>query len=401
MRPTGLAASSRRRVHTGDQTQQRQDAALLAGLVRECRLADIPRQAVIVHLSRLPADRLKPHHVRLARAALEPLAHADRARMFELPSHDLVTIWRGPAETARVTSRAAVLHLFDDDDFSPPAPHLMWEELHLPRDAERLLALANGPEEVLIGHATDPAAVPLDPATLGRLETQLAQADVARFARRHPIASLGPDGSFRLAWEKRVLCIEELADSMVPGRDPLAEPWLFRRLTRTLDRRVLALLAAQGELTDAGPFAINLNIASVLGPEFLRFDAALPNTLRGKVTIDLAPEDILSDPASYLFARDFARARGYRLVLQGVEADLLGVLPLRRLGLDFVHLRWSENVPLLDLAQAQTDPARIVLGRIEEQSALDWGLRAGVSLFRGRLVTEALKQRADLALLLV
>lgn len=395
-----MISAARRRPSRDTKAQHREETALLVSLIRECQRADIPRQAVIVRLSRLPPERLKPHHLRLARAALEPLAHADRARMFVLPTQDIVTVWRGTAEAARSVSRTAVLHLFDGDDFVPPMPDDLWEELQLPRDAERLLSLSRGPEEEAPAPVSDHVMMPLDPAMLGRLEAQLAQADVARFSRRHPIARVALDGSVRLAWEKRVLCTAELADSMVPGRDVEADPWLFRRLTRTIDRRVLALLAAPGELTDAGPFAINLNVASVLAPEFLRFDTALPNGLRGKVTIDFMPEDILADPAAFLFARDFARARGYRLALQGVGADLLGVLPHRRLGLDLVHLLWSEDMPALDLACTQTEPQRIVLGQVATQSALDWGTGCGIIHFAGPLITERLKQHADTALLI-
>ena len=44
-------------------------------------------------------------------------------------------------------------------------------------------------------------------------------------------------------------------------------------LTRTLDRRMLALLAEPQELRQAPPFGIALNVAALLGADFLRFDA--------------------------------------------------------------------------------------------------------------------------------
>ena len=57
--------------------------------------------------------------------------------------------------------------------------------------------------------------------------------------------------------------------------DVQKDPWLFRRLTRTLDRRMLSLLASPGRIDVAyGPFALDLNVASLLSPEFLRFDAS-------------------------------------------------------------------------------------------------------------------------------
>ena len=130
---------------------------------------------------------------------------------------------------------------------------------------------------------------------------------------------------------------------LAPERDLRADRWLFRRLTRTLDRRMLALLAVPGEVRAAGPFGLDLNVASILSPTFLRFDAGLPAALRGQLVLDLSPADVIADPASFLFARDFARARGYRLLLRGITAGLLDAFPLRRTGLDLLQLRWSPS----------------------------------------------------------
>ena len=79
------------------------------------------------------------------------------------------------------------------------------------------------------------------------------QADLARFARRKTIWRLGP-GPPAAAWEHRTLSLAELGAELMPGCDLAGDPWLLRRLKRTLDRRVLALLASPGELASAGPF---------------------------------------------------------------------------------------------------------------------------------------------------
>ena len=363
---------------------------MLAGLVRDCVTAGIGRHACVVHLSRLATDRVRPHHLRLARAALEPLAHADRARLFTLPNQDLVAIWRGPADTALSTSRSAILHLFTDDATVRGGEAAeLWEELTLPVDAARLLALVEQPQAPDQAVKPEPEALPLDPAGLAALETGLAQADVARFARRRQICAFMPSGHFVQRWEKRYLSVDELAESLAPGHAPKAEPWLFRRLTRTLDRRMLALLAAPGELAEAGPFALNLNVSSILAPEFLRFDTALPQTLRGRVMIDLLAADVLSDPAAFMFARDFAKSRGYRLVLRGVSAELLPIFSLDRMGLDYLQLRWSDRVAAIGDREPVADAGRIILSHVETHHALAWGRVHGIGLFQGRIAVAA------------
>jgi hypothetical protein len=305
-----------------------------------------------------------------------------------------VAIWRGDAATALATSRAGIAHLFADGEDDGVSLATLWEEMDLPEGADRLLYLAGQDEPDESGNdAASPSGQKLDTATLQALEGQLAQADMAHFARRHPVCARQRDGSFRLRWEKRSLCIDEIAASLAPQLSLQADPWLFLRLTRTLDRRMLALLSAPGELTPGGAFAINLNTASILSPSFLKFDAALPTVLRGQVTLDVLPADVMADPAAFLFARDFARARGYRLLLRNVSAEVLAVFPLARMGLDWIQLRWSpafrDAVPPLP---AQAD--QLVLGHADGRDAIEWGAAHGISLFQGAAITETPKALA-------
>jgi hypothetical protein len=384
-----IAAAKRREPAGAELGGQRQEALQLIAYLHECQTAGIARRACIVHLARLAVENWRPHHLRLARAALEPLTLADRARIFMLPNRNIVALWRGSAETAVAASRAAIAHLFSDGD-DGVSPDLLWEDVGVPDGADRLLLVAKdsigvkAPAPAVAGEGKT-----FDAATLHALEAQLARADVARFARRHAVYARAGHGGFRPAWERRCLCIDELAATLAPEHAPQADPWLFLRLTRTLDRRMLALLGAPGELAGAGAFAIHLNVSSILSPSFLRFDAVLPAALRGQVTIDLQPADVLAEPSAFQFARDFARARGYRLMLDRVTPQMLPVFPLDRIGLDLVHLQWSEACQLPDIATLLPDPSKIVLGQADNADAIAWGTRLGISLFQGRAAVNA------------
>lgn len=371
---------------TDDAPDRRGDADALRALARGCVSAGIARRALLLRLSRLPEALKRPHHLRLARSALDPLSVADRARLYRLPNEDVAMVWRGESAAALRTSRDAVRHLFADSGEALPEPETLLAALRLPEDAGTLLQAVeeslNPPDTPARAAPAEAAASePLDPPVLAELEAALARADVARFMRRRQIAQRLPEGGFRLVWEKRTLSATEIAATLVPDRAIRAEPWLFRRLTRTLDRRMLALLAAPRELHDAGPFGLNLNVASILSPEFLRFDAALPSGLRGQVVIDLLLADVMTDPAAFLFARDFARGRGYLLALRGVTAGLLEAFPLRRIGLDLLELRFCPDLARLDLELADAD--HVVLSHADCGAALAWGRAHGVALYQG------------------
>ena len=359
------------------------EARRLAALVRECEASGIARQVLLLRLSELPDGRTRPHHFQLAREALMPLTGAARAQMFHLPNQDVVVVWRGETP-ALARSLDALALLFSDDPSFGADPMSLAVTLTLPGDAAIVLQAV---EQSLRPRApvlrTRAGTMPLDPGTLFALERAIAQSDMSRFARRTPVCRLGEEG-MRLAWEQRYLSDAELFDTILPERAPRADPWLFRRLTRTLDRRMLALLSASEELRGVPPFSIDLNVASLLGAEFLRFDANLPAPLRGQVIVNLRPEDMLSDLAGFCFARDFARVRGYRLLLQEVDTTQLRLLPAARTGFDFVALRHDPEARSWTLP-ADIDPDGIVLLGCDTAAAIAWGRGQGISLYQGKV----------------
>ena len=355
----------------------------LHALVRQSEMSGASRRAVLLHIDRLPPSLARPHHIQLARQALRCLATADRARSFELSRGRMAIVWRGPGGAELAAARTALGHLLSDQP-----------EQHCPALGE-LLTVYDLPEqapwfhEALDDHPEPPGPpvfgnAPLDTTLLGRLETGLSQADLARFVRWRPVMVLS--GQAAPAWEERVFAVDELAAALCPGRDLRSDPWLFRRLTRTLDRRMLTMLATPRELRGRGTFALNLNVASLLSPEFMRFDEALPTTLRGRVILNLRAADMLADPATFAFARDFALARDHRLALAGATPAVLGFIDIGAAGVTAVKLAWDGS------AQARPDEVRailppacsVVLTRLDSEHDVKQAMQSGFRLGQGR-----------------
>ena len=363
--------------------------AALQGLVRDCAAARVERRVLLLRADMLPPRLARPHHLRLMRDALDPLLSAERARLHDLPKGQLAVSWRGPAPALLRQSLETMEHLLGSGlRVGPAAARSLVRLFDLPGDGAELLTAAGIKDDAEAAPPrrrailAAPLPMPLDSAALATMERQLAAADMTRFARREPVRRL--DGKeARLAWERRRLSIPELAETLAPGRDIRADAWLFRRLTRVLDSRMLALLSAPFELHHAGPFSLGLNVGSILGSEFLRFDSALPSRLRGRVVLELQPADVLADPAAFAFARGFAHARGYRMLLRGVTAASLPLLCLPPMELDYVQLRWSPDLMRVAPAALRAGTAEWVLSRADDADALQWGRDQGFSLFRG------------------
>lgn len=352
----------------------------LAALVHDTQVASVARHALLLRLDRLPSPLRRPHHRRLALAALDPLLDADRGRLHELPCGRLAVSWRGEAPASFGRAMAALGHLLVDGPAGTPSLGAFAHLFQLPQDGPALLAAAMEGSDPGVPNLPAEDDPPLEPAAFARIEDALAHADLERFARRRPVCALTADG-LSPAWDERTLDLGELAAELAPGRSLTADPWLFRRLAPTLDRRMLALLTAPGALDRARPFSLRLAADSLVSPQFLRFDAALPARLRGQVTVALAPLDVLADPANFAFARDFVRARGYRVMLRDVAASTLPALVFERLGLDLVQLLWSAAVPGLPV---NLGGAQLVLGGADEPAALDWARARGVPFVQGR-----------------
>ncbi len=363
----------------------------LSALVRESSVSGVERHALLLRTDILPPSLSRPQHLRRAREALDPLLMADRGRCHELSSGRIVISWRGEAPKLMRETVDALDTLLREDPFEAPGINQLIACYDLPADGSKLLREAtHGVVQPIVAApvpmpSTEPVfdipepIRPLDSPALERLEQSLAIADLSRFARRRPISHYTAQG-MKLAWEERTLSIPELIETVAPGHEVKSDPWLFRRLTRLLDRRMLAILSNVEELREARPFGITLNVASVLSPEFLRFDSGLPIALRNRIVISLLPADIAADAGAYAFARNFARSRGYRICLRAVTAALLPVLNLGALELDLVQLVWSPAFASMS-ELPPSGGARWIMGRPCTDQALKWGVAAGIGLF--------------------
>ncbi|HEX3349907.1 MAG TPA: hypothetical protein VHS58_17590 [Acetobacteraceae bacterium] len=357
------------------------DADELARLTRDCAASGVGRRVLWVRVSQLPSVVSRPHRRAQLRAALDPLVAADRGRLFVMPNGDFAVAWRGEAVRALETVSARAAQLLagaaDSEDVAG-----FFRLLELPDEAAAVVdAIAESsfaPDES--PQDAGPPRLPVDTAALAGFEQALIRVDVSGFTRRRPILTRLGDGSFEPRWEKRYISVTDLMAALAPDRAADANTWLFRRMTRTLDLRMLTMLATTRELHHAGPFSLDINIASILSAEFLRFDAALPPGLRGHVILEISPADMLADPVDALFARTFVHARGYRLLLRGLTAGLLPVFTGGSEFADLLALRWSDGLKPFDAAALGTDPARIVLTHAPA-AGMAWARSCGIRLF--------------------
>ncbi len=374
------------------------------------------RRAVVIHLSRLnPANR-GTHQIRIAANTFEALIKQFEGQMFVLNQGDIVFLCKEDNVIAVDAAVGKVRFLFADDPVGAQAAEngadsfVTWFNMADGTGAfYTYVETIRGEDErrrrrvsSILGKETYDRQ-PMDPLAMNELINILARADLTNLLRRQSVCQMAPDEAPKPLFREIYVSIADLRDAVMPKRDLASDRWLFQYLTQTLDKRVLALLRKADDSGLSHSFSLNLNIATVLSPEFQTFDTSLKAGARGSIVIEIEKVDIFADISAYLFARDFARERGYRLCLDGMTRLTLPFIDRARLGLDLVKLFWSPDMADGADSERQREflaaierigKGRIILARCDTPQAIAFGLSAGIKLFQGRLIEKTLNGTA-------
>ncbi len=372
-------------------------------------------RSVIIHLSRLRVDHRLAHHLRIASNTFANLVKPFDGQTFPMSSGDIVFLCRNVDPGVIDDAVMKVRYLFGDDpltgdsDVDAPDSFASWYDLgvdgqrffdyvtaaqdNAQRRQRRLAAIVGGIE------AGPPKLLPMEPQALTELVKAITRADLSGLLRRQAVCALVGDEPPKPVFREFYISIADLRDAVMPKYDIAADFWLFKYLTQTLDKRVMVLLRRSDENRTNLPFSINLNVSTLLSPEFLAFDENVRAVTRGSIVIELSKVDIFADLGSYIFARDFARERGYRLCLDGMTALTLPFIDRDRLGLDLVKLFWGPEMAgasgmahAADLGAAldRVGAGRVVLAHCDTAEAIAYGQSLGIRMFQGRHVDSLL-----------
>jgi len=209
--------------------------------------------------------------------------------------------------------------------------------------------------------------------------------------KRQACLQVKSGGGGDLVFFELFLSIADIKERVAPDVNLFASPWLFQYLTETLDRRVLAVLVEEdfSEITE--PLSINLNISTVLSRDFQNFHRAVDGHM-SKVIVEFQIIDIFADMRNYVYARDSLQQRGYRVVVDGLNPLSLQYFEPADLRSDFIKISWGpeftgdeEESRLQEMREVIAKAGRdtMILGRVDSEKAVKWGLSLGISRFQG------------------
>lgn len=380
------------------------------------------RHAIHIHLSALKPQNRRDHHIRVAANTFDPLIKMLEGQLFTLQNSDLFFIYKNTAQNDVETSILKLRYLFSDDplmagvDEGDNTKFRTYYDVE--KDFEAILSLTRklvhdqGKADEEEKDETDSKTTlqtrqskgePLTPRILSRVEQSLHRADVSNMVRRQFICGLIGRAAPQPLFSELFISIADLRETLMPGVNITESPWLFQHLTETLDRRMLAMLSKTNDNSITGEISVNLNVSTLLSPEFMQFDDSLSASMRGSVVIELQKIDIFSDLNAFLFAREFAKDRGYRICIDGLTYQTIDFINREKLGADMVKLIWDQE--LIDTVGktkakkivSDMGNSRVIICRCDDKIAVEFGQSVGISMFQGRhienLIAEDTRRR--------
>lgn len=383
-------------------------------------------RAAHLHLSQLRPHHRRDYQLRIAASEFDGLLRRFKSELFQLSNGDVVFLWEGASaqDVDRVVLR--LRYLFSDDplvmadederageaegeaeewhggELRAQPRFCTWFDLEHDYDGFRYriedLVGALGQQPVEAGPAG--RGRPLEPEALTRLEGELAQADLGGFIRRQPVCVMLPQSPPQPVFREVHVALGDLAKHLAPGVDLTANTWLFQHLAETLDEKLLDGLAEAEETAETEPISVNLRLATLLSPAFLKFDDRFRRHNRYQVIVELQLIDIYAELGAYLFIREFMRDRGYRICIDGLHFLHLPLVNRKRLGADLIKLVWSPDVvdevqdarhEQLEAAIRQAGVERVVLCRCDSADAISWGRSLGIKMFQGHYIDSRLR----------
>jgi EAL domain-containing protein (putative c-di-GMP-specific phosphodiesterase class I) len=369
--------------------------------------------AAQIHLSRFRPVASQSRSVGIALRPLAALAARDGGALFRLSNADLVLVCRGIPLIDMDAAVSRVRRLFRGEVTAEAAagrfddPLVTWFDLSKPGDYAALLATAEAISTETARHAPNKPGKasakdtrrPLDPLNLSAIGRKLREIRIPDLIRQQTAIEIRPGGDGKPLFRETYVSMSELQNRIAPEVNLLEGTSLFRYLTETLDKHVLATVPRRGLARGRDPISLNLNISSLTSGEFHLFHKE-QNGAAGRAVIEIQLIDILADMEAFAAARDTLQGHGYRVLVDGLSPLTLEFFDVSHLRADFVKICWSREAweglssnRTADIRKvvARTGTQRTLLARVDCDDAIKWALELGITRFQGRYIDKVIK----------
>jgi len=247
--------------------------------------------------------------------------------------------------------------------------------------------------------ATQDAERPMGPIQLDQLERNLINMEIDRMITDQTAFVIVGDSNVKPIFIEHYISVDDIKKALLPKYDLLADKWLFKRLTRTFDTKLMQILPEKN-LTRDQVNSININVATVLTPAFDKFIALFKQKNSQPLILEMGLFDVISNIRSYYQAREKLSQLGCRISLDAIDIQTLSILDRELLSVDFLKINWKADYTKIigkaeqnDIISAIADHGkfRIILCHCDTEDALEFGKSIGIHMYQGFLIDQKFK----------
>lgn len=236
-----------------------------------------------------------------------------------------------------------------------------------------------------------PTIPPMGPTQLDQLERTLVNIEMDRLLASQTAYVVAGEAPPQPIFVEHFVSVKEVSNTLLPNYDMHSDKWLFQRLTRSFDKKLLQALPHKAVISDQ-VVSLNINVDTVFTPEFDKFMSAFKTINPQPLILEMRLFDVLSDMRHYITAREKLTRLGCRISLDAIDIESLTVLDRELLSVDFLKIYWRKDYRNMLRSPAQDKitraienhgAMRIVLCHCDTAQALDFGKAIGIHMYQG------------------
>lgn len=243
-----------------------------------------------------------------------------------------------------------------------------------------------------------------DLAQLLRIKEDIQRTDISPMLFNQPVYFIGEPTKVSVLFRECYISMQALEAAFCPGMSLASRPWLFGDLTEDLDAVVLRFLSDPQERISRKRISINLNISTLSSEKFARFDADLPPEHRANIVIEINKTDMIDNMRIFRRLVPKLRERGYRVLLDGMNHDIIDLFDFDMIECDFAKIFWStdilklppERMARLQIKCGRREPPHFMLARCDTADGLRFARTANIHFVQGRLADHMVKKNIPL-----
>ncbi len=231
----------------------------------------------------------------------------------------------------------------------------------------------------------------MGPMQLDKLERNILTMDMFALHSEQNICVILDKQAPQVVFTKKYISLTEVNNSILPNYDISGDKWLFQRLTKTFDKKLMQALIDYDGFPEQ-VLSININVSTILTKEFDKFIAKQKNLSDHPLVLEITLFDIISDLNEYYKAYDKIHKLGCKICICKMDIQSLYILNRELMNVDFLKIRWNKiyqsSVSQLDKnrvidAIKSQGKMRVVLSDCDSRDALDFGNSVGIVMYQG------------------